>query len=193
MLCFFVLALIAEDYIINDIIIFIILIIVLGIGSYIIYIIVFYIGKNIFIKPTITIINHISETIIKLGITIDSDILTIQSIDAIIEKTSEIKELQKTLQRSQIFLSIFTKNIVPFFSSLMKDTDKWVLSILINLRSDLSIRLTEQQKSLKSAKSEVEENIQGTTELDQVSELQKTRLDKQIEQFEELQRVLVKT
>lgn len=67
------------------------------------------------------------------------------------------------------------------------------IQILLNLKSDLTLNINEQQKSLKSAKSEVEENIQWTTELDQVSELQKTRLDKQIEQFEELQRVLVKT
>lgn len=64
--------------------------------------------------------------------------------------------------------------------------------ILTDLRSDLSLRLTEQQQFLESAKSEVEKNIQWTTELEKVSELQKLRLDKQIEQFEELQRVLVK-
>lgn len=35
-----------------------------------------------------------------------------------------------------------------------------IQSILSDLRSDLSIRLTEQQHSLESAKSEVEKNIQ---------------------------------
>jgi hypothetical protein len=67
-----------------------------------------------------------------------------------------------------------------------------VKELLIDLRSDLSIRLAEQQSLLESAKWEVEKNIQWTSELNQVSELQKIRLDKQIEQFEELQRVLVK-
>ena len=67
-----------------------------------------------------------------------------------------------------------------------------ILSILLDLRSDLAIRLTEQQSTLEQAKSEVEKNIVGTPELLAVSELQKTRLDRQIEQFEELQRVLMR-
>ncbi len=62
----------------------------------------------------------------------------------------------------------------------------------MNLRSDLATRLTEQQQILESAKTEVEKNITGTPELLAVSEAQQVRLDRQIEQFEELQRVLVK-
>jgi hypothetical protein len=67
-----------------------------------------------------------------------------------------------------------------------------LIEYLTDLRSDLTIRLAEQQKTLEQAKSEVEQNIHGTSELNQVSELQSARLDRQIEQFEELQRVLVK-
>ncbi len=63
---------------------------------------------------------------------------------------------------------------------------------LTDLRSDLATRLAEQQQILEWAKSEVEKNITGTPELLAVSEAQKIRLDRQIEQFEELQRVLVK-
>jgi hypothetical protein len=66
------------------------------------------------------------------------------------------------------------------------------MTILTDLRSDLKIRLTEQQNLLESAKSEVEKNIGGMSALEEVSELQRARLDRQIEQFEELQRVLVK-
>lgn len=69
---------------------------------------------------------------------------------------------------------------------------EFFLYILTDLRSDLTIRIQEQQSTLESAKSEVEKNIAWTTELNQVSELQRVRLDKQIEQFEELQRVLVR-
>ena len=69
---------------------------------------------------------------------------------------------------------------------------QYFILLLTDLRSDLSIRLAEQQSTLESAKSEVEKNITWTTELNQVSELQRARLDRQIEQFEELQRVLVK-
>jgi hypothetical protein len=62
----------------------------------------------------------------------------------------------------------------------------------MNLRSDLATRLTEQRSTLESAKTEVEKNITGTPELLAVSEAQQLRLDRQIEQFEELQRVLVR-
>lgn len=50
--------------------------------------------------------------------------------------------------------------------------------------------LTEQEKILIKAKSEVEKNITWTPELLNVSEAQKMRLDRQIEQFEELQKRL---
>ena len=64
--------------------------------------------------------------------------------------------------------------------------------ILENLRSDLTTRLAEKQSVLESAKTEVEKHITGTPELLAVSEAQKTRLDRQIKQFDELQRVLVR-
>ena len=67
-----------------------------------------------------------------------------------------------------------------------------ILPILTDFRSDLTLRLAEQQKTLKSAKSDVEKNISWTPELNGVSDLQKARLDRQIEQFEELQKVLMK-
>ncbi len=71
--------------------------------------------------------------------------------------------------------------------------DIWFfINFIQNLRSDLQLRLTEQQQTIEQAKSEVSEHIHGTDELNQVSELQRQRLDRQIEQFEELQRVLVK-
>ncbi|MDD2693947.1 MAG: hypothetical protein PHY14_03365 [Candidatus Gracilibacteria bacterium] len=83
-------------------------------------------------------------------------------------------------------------HIQKSFIHLSTEINKLQLSSLINLRSDLQLRLEEQQKTLEQAKSEVEQNIHGTIELEQISELQQARLDKQIEQFEELQRVLVK-
>jgi hypothetical protein len=61
------------------------------------------------------------------------------------------------------------------------------LLILEDLRSDLQLRLTEQQSTLEQAKAEV-----SNDELNRVSKLQRQRLDKQIEQFEELQRVLMR-
>ncbi|MBX9809778.1 hypothetical protein K2X92_05300 [Candidatus Gracilibacteria bacterium] len=64
--------------------------------------------------------------------------------------------------------------------------------VIFDFKNDLGVHINEQQKILESAKLEVENNIKGTPELEEVSELQKIRLDNQVKQFEELQRVLVK-
>ena len=53
-------------------------------------------------------------------------------------------------------------------------------------------RLTEYQSILEWAKSEVAQNIIGTTILDETSKLQQLRLEKQIEEFEKLEEILVK-
>lgn len=88
---------------------------------------------------------------------------------------------------------IFRYNLNEKNSSEIKSLElEYITLILIDLRSDLQLRLTEQKNTLESAKSEVEKNIAWTTELNQVSELQRARLNRQIEQLEELQRVLVK-
>ncbi len=87
-------------------------------------------------------------------------------------------------RKKQILLSLIEK-IKIMEVELIKE-------LLTDLRSDLSIQLTEQQQSVRLAKLEVEKNIQWSTELEHISELQITRLDKQIERFEELQRVLIK-
>lgn len=94
--------------------------------------------------------------------------------------------------RKVILRFITTKKTRHLFSSTHLSIVTFLQSILTDLRSDLATRLTEQQQILESAKSEVEKNMVGTPELLAVSEAQKLRLDRQIEQFEELQRVLVK-
>jgi pyruvate-formate lyase len=89
-----------------------------------------------------------------------------------------------------IFFSIGSARI--YTQNILRYVEYYTTTILKDLRSYLHTRVTEQQKALESAKSEVEKNILGTTTLEQVSEIQKARLDRQIEQFEELQKVLVK-
>ena len=52
-------------------------------------------------------------------------------------------------------------------------------------------KIKEQRNKILNSKSDIEKNITGTPELLAVSEAQKLRLDKQIEQFEELQKRLL--
>lgn len=116
-----------------------------------------------------------------------------ENIEEIIQHLEWIYQTIKTISyfRSAVWLLGGNESYNNIYKRLGKK-NQILLKFINNLRSDLSIRLTEHQQSLESAKLEVESNIQWTTELKQASELQRTRLDKQIEQFEELQRVLVK-
>ncbi len=115
------------------------------------------------------------------------------SIEIILKRLELIHIAIIDIQFRKKFIKLFySKRVEELYELLLTLVSAFSLKHLIHLRSDLQTRLTEQQKSLEWAKAEVEKNIQWTTELNQVSELQKARLDRQIEQFEELQRVLVK-
>ena len=118
-------------------------------------------------------------------------IVDIQSIDEVLEKITECYSLMTKIERLKL-LFFYSKTLKNNIISTRSSIVKWMNHILIDLHSDLSTRLLEQQKSLEWAKSEVEKNLRWTNALEQVSEIQKARLDRQIEQFEELQRVLVK-
>ena len=115
------------------------------------------------------------------------------------EDLNAIFSLAKSIKKqTQFLIRLLEFNII--FSEIWKIKLKELLSLVLHisnqiitdLRSDLATRLTEQQQILECAKSEVEHNITGTPELLAVSEAQQVRLDRQIVQFEELQRVLVR-
>ena len=106
------------------------------------------------------------------------------------------KEVYK-INKSLLFLRktfwwLLTKETIWSLEKFFIETSRNTIAVLTDLRSDLATRLTEQQQILECAKSEVEHNITGTPELLAVSEAQQVRLDRQIVQFEELQRVLVR-
>ncbi len=140
-----------------------------------------------------TIIQNFFKRILDKISLLNNNIWTIDVIENILQKTREIYKIFITINTKKKLLLIAgrseTKKYFVDYSNIIL---KYLIVILTDLRSDLQIRLTEQQKILESAKTEVTENIQWTSNLAQVSELQKVRLDKQIEQFGELQRVLVR-
>ncbi len=148
--------------------------------------------ESIFITPIIVKLSETISNIIDLHKEIAIDIQSIENIEIILEKTGEIQLLQNKLHKIRFFISILTPRNSHEFSIITNESLIWCIDMIMNLRSDLATRLTEQQQILEWVKSEVEQNITGTPELIAVSELQRTRLDRQIEQFEELQRVLVR-
>lgn len=115
-------------------------------------------------------------------------------LEKILEKTELIYASLLDMQKWQFLMKFlfFIPQLSLRLKILWKKEIELFILILADTQSNLSIRLTEQQQTLESAKSEVEKNIVWSTELNQVSELQQARLDRQIEQFKELQRALVK-
>ena len=65
-----------------------------------------------------------------------------------------------------------------------------ILNILKELKYELEMEISIQNERLTQAKFDLSQNLTGTPELLAVSEAQKIRLDKQIEEFEELQKRL---
>lgn len=117
----------------------------------------------------------------------------IWSINEILNNIELIRRiLKKFLFMKQLLWFFLTRHTNYALNIYVETTYIEILTLLTDLQNDLKLRMDERQKILESAKSEVMKNIQWTTELNKVSELQRTRLDRQIEQFEALQRVLMK-
>lgn len=85
---------------------------------------------------------------------LSSEIYNKDTIDDILRKINSIAPTLETSIKQRKSLQI---NII-YYKNLLQ----YLLIILDDLRSDLSIRLAEQQQSLESAKSEVE-NLNKTT------------------------------
>lgn len=112
---------------------------------------------------------------------------SVSTVDEVLEKTKQIYRLLESntatlanAKNSWKYKRFIDKELV-FFHKILSD-----------LRSDISIHLLEQQSLLHSAKSDLTKNLTWTPELLAVSEAQKLRLDRQISQFEELQKKLAR-
>lgn len=114
------------------------------------------------------------------------------SINDILNKISEIQKYIKNLQKyRKIWTYTSTKTGIFYMELYIRKEISFIQELMIDLRSDLSGNMREKQEVLTKAKSEVEKNLTGTPELLEVSEVQKLRLDRQIEQFEVLQKRLI--
>lgn len=117
----------------------------------------------------------------------------IDAIESVIEHLEAIKRIISRFYRIKKYLTIGKGGIDDIVNNCIVQETNWLISIIKYLQSDLLTNIENQKINLLQAKFEVEQTIKGSTELEQVSELQQARLNRQIKQFEELQRVLVKT
>lgn len=108
-----------------------------------------------------------------------------ESLDGILEKT---ELLEKMIRENLWFIK---KKNLRIFKDLSTKEVIFCHSILSNLRSDINLRAEEQKATLKQAQIDISKYITWSDSLNKVSELQKSRLNEQIRQFEDLQKVLI--
>lgn len=153
---------------------------------------IYFVFRYIVMTPIKVLFTKITKEIIAFHRYIRDSIQSEQNIGEVLEKLGYIFRLHKRL----IILKTITKKIHKVdsieLSNTIDESIEWILWVIHDLQSDMMKDITEQKNILESTKSEVTKNIQWTTELNKVSEVQRARLDNQIEQFEELQGVLVK-
>ena len=112
-------------------------------------------------------------------------ILTLDNIDSILKRTQEAQQLLKLTKK-------VTKAREAEIGELMKKEIRFIITVLKYLKSDMFQAITREKSKLKNAQDNLEKNIWGISDYSAISSIQQNRLDKQIGQFEELQRVLVK-
>lgn len=108
------------------------------------------------------------------------------SIESVLQRT---QEAQKLLRETK---ELFKRNKNSVLEDFVNKEIQFILIVLHDLKWDIFNKMTAQKLTIEETKNLLQENIKGTPELDAMSSSQQARLDKQIEQFEELQRVLLK-
>ena len=113
----------------------------------------------------------------------------VDDIDTILSRS---KEVHDTLMWVYRFLR---KNKGEFWVDLIcyvKEIENASLKVLLNLQSDLKIRLIEREKDLIGVNASIKTNLPWNSGLNDTLKVQSARLDHQIKQFEVLQKVLIK-
>lgn len=105
---------------------------------------------------------------------IDEILDILEKVYKIIQKYNSGKIFDKTLEKEVLL------NQIQYFLMVIEFLKQDIISIINKNKAQLKIWIKNT------------EQISISPELNQVSEIQKIRLDRQIEQFEELQRVMVK-
>ena len=115
------------------------------------------------------------------------------SLNTILAKINDINILYgKILKHSSILKIFYPKNTFISYRNFLNSVAIFLKIVLHDSNEDLQKVVKEVSKSLEWAKSEVAQNIIGTTLLDETSKLQQLRLEKQIEEFEKLEKILIK-
>lgn len=111
----------------------------------------------------------------------------ISSTEEILEKGTEILKQINKIQRWRMKFSWNTNMDIDYYNYAIT----YCHNILIDMKLDLSKNIETNQGKLRKIQSELSQHSH-TDHGKKITALQSARLDRQIEQFEELQKVLIK-
>lgn len=115
------------------------------------------------------------------------------SVDIILDHISVIQKYTTIFYYHWRILRILWKDMIVTYNSVILLVNNKTLPMLGKLKILLIKNIQNSHSRLIEAKESVQENLSGkSSDLSSVSEAQIARLDRQIEQFEELQKRLVR-
>ncbi len=141
---------------------------------------------------TFSLFSLLQKKTISLYTTYKDTHSSVQDINAILNTTEEIYSTLKFVRVMRRLSFLFTKNSKTKIQDLFKTVTDITYTILKDLKDDLHTNIRIQIKDLKNAQSQIKNSISVDNDLTHISHLQETRLDKQIEKFEWLRKVLIK-
>jgi hypothetical protein len=111
----------------------------------------------------------------------------------ILETTEKLQKMLASLKFLK-FIPYFGRskkftNVLEWYAHYIESTIFWTL---LNLKKELFQKMTKKSEILSTAKSELQKTSEWNHTLSNITFLQSARLDQQIEQFEALQKVLIK-
>lgn len=134
----------------------------------------------------------IEESINILSLKMENVITTREKLEEILKRLNEIHHLISMLWKTLWWYSfLWSRKNYIFIKENLSLKNKLLLSWIRELRIDIEENIAEQTSILQWWKTRLK-NISDTEHMSEIQALQSTRLDHQIKQFEELQKVLVK-
>jgi hypothetical protein len=115
------------------------------------------------------------------------------TIDDILGQCENIEKVLNRFMRGRFFVKkLYKKDTWEEYIALSHEIITRLMRILRDSGNNFNKAIALQIKEIKRGKIQLSKHIKNHSPLEQVGEIQLTRLDRQIEQFEELQKVLVK-
>ncbi len=146
-------------------------------------------GNNWLIERRWRVLSDISD---KNKALIES-VKSVDDIDAILGKVEEIYKLVNQMNWNLPFTDYFySDRIHEIQKNIFQNEILFLTWVLQDLKKDLSLRLSEQGALLSEAKGKVKKHLDTLPELEDTKRIQEIRLDSQIQEFEKLQKILIK-